>query len=104
MSRIFEALQQLNVETSLGEADYVSTKARQQVIGTTASEATELDTVSYFTFSVRADSRLVALCDPNSLAAEKYRALAAKLRQAQNRKGIKNLLTASAMRGDGKSM
>ena len=102
MSRIFEALQQLSVDTGLGE-DYAPTKARPQVLST-IGEAVDLDTVSCFSLPVRAESRLPTLSDPNSLAAEKYRALAAKLRQAQSRKGVKNVLTASAMRGDGKTV
>ena len=47
---------------------------------------------------------LVALTDPASVVAEKFRALAIKLRNFQKRQRLKKLLVTSSVKGEGKSV
>lgn len=49
-------------------------------------------------------TKLVALTEPGSIAAEKFRALAIRLKSFQKRQGLKTLLITSSIKGEGKSV
>jgi capsular exopolysaccharide synthesis family protein len=49
------------------------------------------------------DNKLVSVSQKDSLAAEKFRFLAVRLRQLQQRRGLKQLLVTSTIPGEGKS-
>jgi capsular exopolysaccharide synthesis family protein len=104
MSRVFEALQRANPELSdLGLDDSHSAGGHSQLVTALTHESAELDDVRHFEIPTVPQARLVAWTHPNSLAAEKLRTLAARLRHAQQRRQLKRLLVTSAIRGDGKS-
>jgi len=105
MSRVFEALQQLSpgeLEDRSPEGDLMAQAS--SVLTALAGEVAQLDTVRQFSLPAIPASRLVAMSEPHTLAAEKLRGLAARLHQMRSRRSGKRILIASAVRGDGKSM
>lgn len=69
-----------------------------------SAESEQLQEVPRFSLPEASSSRLVAINEPQGLAAEKFRALAAKLKVAQKSRAVKSLLVSSASCGDGKTM
>jgi len=104
MSRIFEALQQANPELgrTLSESPE-GPEALTPFAATLIGESAALEEASQFPLPTDTESRLVAWLEPNSLAAENFRALSARLRHTQRRKSLKTIQVTSAVRGDGKS-
>lgn len=104
MSRVFEALQQLNaggVEEISGDGPIAGSSG---LLSALSGEVTQLDSAREFTLPSIPTSRIVAISEPHTLAAEKLRGLAARLRQMRSRKNGNRIVIASAVRGDGKSM
>ncbi len=105
MSRIFEALQRSEseraglsfVETELGPEFLLATENREV-----------LDEFRSLIPSPGPDSRLACISDPTSLAAEKFRTLAVRLRQlrqsSQQSSQLKRVLITSAVPEEGKSL
>jgi len=52
----------------------------------------------------RLDSRLVAGLAPRSIAAEQYRSLRTRIRQAENGRAMRSIIITSPSKGDGKSL
>jgi capsular exopolysaccharide synthesis family protein len=104
VSRIYEALQRANpdLEQSIaGPSD--SPEGLSQLVATLSGESAALDEARRFEIPTTPGARLVAWSHPNSLGAEKIRVLAARYKQAQQRRAAKSLVVTSAVRGDGKS-
>jgi protein-tyrosine kinase len=106
MSRIFEALQR-------SESGQYGGALEDPALVNELLEAAERDAdhvleategLPTLTVSPRANSRLVALTDKESLAAEKFRFLAVRLRQMQQTRTLKKLLITSTLPEEGKSM
>lgn len=107
MSRIFEALQR-------SEVDRVGLSSSPSAIATEllqAAEREESDSVtnqvedsSTVVVSPPANSRLICLTAKDSLAAEKFRFLAVRLRQFQQIRPLKKVLITSSIPEEGKSM
>ena len=104
MSRVFEALQRANPELSrpLDRFEESPDDVSQFAAALTGQFAALEDAPS-FAIPESPEARLIAWTDPNSMAAERLRALSSKLRHAQQRQSVKKLLVTSAVRGDGKS-
>jgi protein-tyrosine kinase len=105
MSRVFEALQQVN----LGAGEEVPAEPypigdSSQLLSELGGEVMKLDAARQFVLPSTPATRLIARSEPHTLAAEKLRGLAARLRQARSPRACKRILIASAVRGDGKSM
>src|SRR5207247_4535744 len=67
--------------------------------------ATELDqSLPSVPVKIKPDARLVCLTEKDSLAAEKFRFLAVRLRQLQQNRAVKKLLVTSTIPEEGKSM
>jgi capsular exopolysaccharide synthesis family protein len=106
MSRIFEALQRSESERaglSFVETELVAPEFLQ------ATENREVqDEFQSLVPSPGPDSRLVCISDPTSLAAEKFRTLAVRLRQlrqsSQQSSQLKRVLVTSAVPEEGKSV
>ncbi len=106
MSRIFDALQR-------SESDRGGLEAPTSMLATDLLQAAEKDVQDVHDrldeFPSRRpaplpDARLVCLSEPESLAAEKFRFLAVRLRQLQQTLGVKTLLLTSTTSEEGKSM
>lgn len=105
MSRVFEALQQLSTrELEEGSREHDSIVEPSNLLTALAGEVAQLDGAPQFSLPAIPASRLFAVCEPHTLAAEKLRGLVARLRQIRARRNAKRILIASAVRGDGKSM
>jgi len=104
MSRIFEALQQANTELgrSLSEISE-SAQSLSQFSTALIGEAPAMEEAPQFSLPTDPQSRLVAWTEPHSLAAENFRGLSARLRQAQQRRPLNRVLITSPVKGDGKS-
>jgi len=104
MSRIFEALQQANPELgrSLSEPSE-SADGLSPFSSLLIGEMPGLEEAPQFCLPVDSAMRLVAWTEPHSLAAENLRGLAARLRQAQQRRPLSRILVTSPVKGDGKS-
>jgi protein-tyrosine kinase len=106
MSRIFDALQRSGVEqTGVEYADTMSVATRLLVPlePETTPPASTADLPS-IAVSVTAESRLVFLTGPESLAAEKFRLLGVRMRQLQQTRPLKRVLVTSTMAEEGKSL
>jgi capsular exopolysaccharide synthesis family protein len=104
VSRIYEALQRANPELEqsiAGPSD--SPEGLSQLVATLSGESALLDEAIRFEIPNSPSARLVAWTNPNTLGAEKIRVLAARYKQAQQRRAAKRLVVTSAVRGDGKS-
>ena len=104
MSRVFEALQQLNAGAIGPATERDPLTDSPSVLAALGNDFAQFDSVREFRVPAVAGSRLVSLSEPHTLAAEKLRGLAASLRQMRARRNGNRLLMASAVRGDGKSM
>ena len=105
MSRVFEALQQLSTgELEDRPREHDSMVEPSSLLTALAGEVAQLESVRQFSLPAIPASRLFAVCEPHTLAAEKLRGLVARLRQMRSRRNAKRILIASAVRGDGKSL
>jgi capsular exopolysaccharide synthesis family protein len=118
MSRIFEALQRSEEErsgTSFPESPSLATdllqRAEQAATGSVPAAAAraevapnEFSEAGNIPITVFPESRLVCLNDQESLAAEKFRFLAVRLRQVQQSRPLKKILITSTIPEEGKSM
>lgn len=104
MSRIFEALQHFKATTSDGRSwlpDFNSISANPAVV---EPEIAGLEHVPSVTISPAAESRLVVLTDNLSAGAEKFRILASRLRQLQQKRALKKVLISSSVKDEGKTV
>lgn len=117
MSQIFDALHQSATESSgNGVRQLVAAKELLQVVerkvGTSAPVLEEKHEVSRNPTErwptakpeLPAESRLVCFTETESLAAEKFRFLATRLRHMQQRRSLSRLVITSSVAGEGKSM
>jgi len=109
MSRVYEALRQSELETGvtptlLDPDTFVSGPAatqqavEQPVAGLAWSEIRSLLP------AVREESRIVALTEGNSLGAEKFRLLRARLRNLREHRQLQRLVVTSAVPNEGKTL
>jgi capsular exopolysaccharide synthesis family protein len=121
MSRLYEALSRVTVEQRPPDAalrDLHPSGARPFEPGTTADVsssvlppkpvetevAVETDEARLVTVQASPASRLVAWTDPNSLGAEKFRALATRLDHMRKKIKLKSLQVTSSVVNEGKSL
>lgn len=108
MSRIFDALQRSESGRS-GEPDSTSSMVATDLLQVADREGEHVYTDRLDEFPTLrpmliAESRVICLTEPESLAAEKFRFLAVRLRQLQQARSIKRLLITSTLAEEGKSM
>ena len=103
MSRIFEALQQSSPTLVSPPAVHDMPLHGSAVLDSVSGERPHLDDLTTFSIPTVPDGRLVVFAEPQSLASTKVKALSARLRHAQQMRGIKKVLITSAARGDGKT-
>lgn len=101
MSHLFEALQ-ISAREQLGPSLAPPPATVAELLGST-KQVDRLGAAVAVQDSLPANSRLVSLRDEESLAAEKFRFLAVRLRNLQQRHPFKKLLVTSAVSEEGKS-
>src|SRR5579884_1218827 len=103
MSRIFEALQRSQSERAGSPEPNDLSDNLSQLAVTLGRELRHVEDAPQFSLTVGREQRLIVRTEPNCLAAEQFRVLASRLKQAQQRRSLKKILVTSAIRGDGKS-
>jgi len=128
MSHIFDALQRSEAERTSNPADALSLATELLRIADsgasaqfaesvpeatipgsalqtplTVSSASPFDQFESVPVSIAQDSKLVCVTDKDSLAAEKFRFLAVRLRQIRQNRPLKTILITSTIPGEGKS-
>jgi capsular exopolysaccharide synthesis family protein len=114
MSRIFDALQQSRLEGTGFDFPLISSLAAEAPQAAEMPEAVEggaddvaaIDITKFpsLAISPSPESRLVSLTDQASLGAEKFRFLGVRLRQLQQIRSLRTVLTTSTISEEGKSM
>jgi capsular exopolysaccharide synthesis family protein len=103
VSRIHDALQKSEAEN--GRSIFTASDPSPiEMLGQSTPPLLELDGVQLVSAQVSARARLVALTDPLSLGAEKFRALATRLDNLRRKRELKSVQVTSAARDDGKTL
>jgi capsular exopolysaccharide synthesis family protein len=102
MSRVFEALRQMEKEH--GHPGAFPLPPPRDLSDDSSAEETELKGVSSVKVNVAPALRLVALSEPRSLGAEKFRALVTRLENVRRQKEIKSLQVTSSVISEGKTL
>jgi protein-tyrosine kinase len=103
MSRLYESLKRAEMEQRQpGESPREPAQPVDFLKGL-VMESGELEFSSSAEIDVPLGSRLVAQVDPKCLAAEKFRALAARLENLRNERDLKSLQVTSSVIGEGKT-
>ena len=104
MSRLYDALRRVESQKRpSGEAGNEPAQPAE-VLKSIFGEKSEIETAKSMTVNASPSSHLVALSDPKSLGAEKFRALAARLEHLRNQRGLKSLQITSSVINEGKSL
>jgi capsular exopolysaccharide synthesis family protein len=103
VSRIHDALQKSEPEN--GRSIFTASEPSPiEMLGQSAPPSLDLDGVQLVSAHVSASARLVALTDPLSLGAEKFRALATRLDNLRRKRELKSVQVTSAAKDDGKTL
>jgi capsular exopolysaccharide synthesis family protein len=103
MSRIYDALRRMELERRPPGAEPEPTQP-VDFLQSVVPEPVDLRGVQSVQVEASAASRLVALCDPQSLGAEKFRALATRLENLRNQRELKSLQVTSSTSREGKTL
>ena len=104
MSRIHEALRKVELERRPPGAVEPEQAHPIDFLHSVVPEPVDLRGVQSVELDASAASRLVALTDPQSLGAEKFRALATRLVHLRNQRTLKSLQVTSSMPREGKTL
>jgi capsular exopolysaccharide synthesis family protein len=104
MSRIYEALRKIEFERRSGGGVAPEPIQRVDFLQSVVPEPADLRGVPSVEVDVSLASRLVALADPQSLGAEKFRALATRLENQRNQRELKSLQVTSSVAHEGKTL
>lgn len=102
MSRVYEALRQVEREVGRIEGSPVSPAAGGTEIVHDHPQA--IPTAGVVTFKPSISTRMVALLEPKSLGAEKFRALATRLENLRHQKFMRSIQVTSSVINEGKTL
>jgi protein-tyrosine kinase len=105
MSQIFDALRRAEGDNFMPWTRDAAARVPSPCVAVRESDSpdSELGQAPLIS-TAKPPERLVALAQQDSLAAEKFRVLAMRLRTLQKQRQLKKLLITSALKGDGKSV
>ena len=108
MSRIFEALQKSDLDGNgfsftTAEQELSELRLPPELLDPKETDAIDPSSFASLNLSVSPNSRLVTITDRDSLAAEKFRFMAVRLRQMQQNRSLKKLLITSSIPEEGKT-
>jgi len=108
MSRIYEALRKLESEqqrrpTAAVAAEAAPAPSMEFLQGVLPTQV-DVSGAASIQVNIPAASRLVSLADPQSLGAEKFRALATRLENLRSKKELKSLQVTSSVAHEGKTL
>ena len=104
MSRIHDALCKSEIENRQSAASESGPAQPAKVLSSGMVQLLELDGSRSVNIAVSPEARLVALTDPHSLGAEKFRALATRLDNLRTGRELKSLQVTSGATNDGKTL
>jgi protein-tyrosine kinase len=104
MSRLYETLRRIQMEKQPAGTALPESAQPIELVNSIMAAPVELEGAPSAKIQVTEASRLVALTDPKSLGAEKFRALVARLENLRQKRELKSLQVTSAMINDGKSL
>jgi capsular exopolysaccharide synthesis family protein len=106
MSHVFEALKRAEEERNGAELPELAAMGSfsTQVMHDVQGDAAWLEEVKQLEPKPRPENRLVALTDGDSLGAEKFRLLRARLRHLQETNHVRRVIVTSGVPNDGKTM
>src|SRR3984957_17416292 len=104
MSRVYDALRQMEKEQGHAASASPFPAPAELLSEGPAQEDTELKGVRSIKVKALPEARLVALSEPRSLGAEKFRALVTRLENLRRQKEIKSLQVTSSVINEGKSL
>lgn len=103
MSKIYEALRKLNSEQQ-SQSEVKGDPADLEFLQNVVPDSIDPIDAPSVEVNVTAESRLVSWADPQSLGAEKFRALATRLENLRNRQTLKSLQVTSGAAHEGKTL
>lgn len=109
MSRVYEALRQSELERGatgplLDPDSFLSDTVSEPKAAVLSQKFLDWDQVTNVSPRPRDDSRVVALSDGNSLGAEKFRLLRARLRHLREKQQLRRIVITSAVPNEGKTL
>src|ERR1700689_4397714 len=104
MSRLYEALRRLELGNSQSEVPIPEIAHPAETFNNVMDATFEIEGAHAAELHVSPESRLVALSDPKSLGAEKFRALATRLEHLREKTELRSLQVTSAVVNEGKSL
>lgn len=106
MSHVFEALKRAEEERNGGALPELAAMGSfsTEVLSDVHGDASWLEEVKHVEPKPRPEHRLVALTDGESLGAEKFRLLRARLRHLQEKNHIRRVIVTSGVPNDGKTL
>jgi capsular exopolysaccharide synthesis family protein len=105
MSHVFDALKQAETERggrSLGIAELGNFAT--ELLRETTTDRTWIEEVQVANVSPQEENRLVTLADGDSLGAQRFRVLRARLRHLREKAPLKRIVVTGAVQGDGKTL
>src|SRR5438270_12214291 len=105
MSHVFDALKQAETERSGDSLDLAQLgNFATRLLRDEKSDRTWMDDVRVLEVAPREENRLVAFTDGNSLGAQKFRLLRARLRHLREKGPLKKLVVTAGVPDDGKTL
>lgn len=104
MGRLYESLKRAEAELRQPEPSFGEFARTPDFMSGLMAEPLQLESVSRATMEIAAKSHLVALTDSKGLAAEKFRALVARLEHMRSERELKSLLITSSVVNEGKTL
>jgi capsular exopolysaccharide synthesis family protein len=104
MSRLYETLRRMEMQRRKSDPIEIESLQPVDLLNSVMTEPAEIADSPSAKINVSEASRLVALTDPNSLGAEKFRALVARLENLRQKGQLKSLQITSAVVNEGKSL
>jgi capsular exopolysaccharide synthesis family protein len=104
MSRLYEALRRMELDRKPREAVSPGLDTPTPLFNATRGDAVDLTAAGSATMQTPATSRLVALTEPKSLGAEKFRSLATRLANLRREQELRSLQITSSVIGEGKTL
>lgn len=104
MSRLYETLRRMEMQRRKSDPIQIESLEPLELLNSAMTEPVEMAEGPSAQINVSEASRLVALTDPKSLGAEKFRALVARLQNLRQKGELKSLQITSAVVNEGKSL
>jgi protein-tyrosine kinase len=104
MSRLYETLRRMELQRGKTNPVQIASMPPVDLVNTAMTERQEIDLAPVAEVQLSQSARLVAATDPRGLAAEKFRALTARLENYRKEHELRSLQVSSAVGREGKTL